>query len=236
MSAREDVLGAIRSALRDTPPTVEVPSGYRAAASTDRTALVDLFIERVTDYRAVVSRCAEHDVPNAIRAALAGASRVVVPDGFPYPVDNAVADADLPPSELDGIDAVVTTCAVGIALTGTLVLDHDTGQGRRALSLVPDRHVCVLHADQIVHGVPAAIASLDPNRPQTWISGPSATSDIELNRVEGVHGPRHLHVLVVADGGHQPAARAAVTPPSRNSDETGEFTTRPGHSYGWEGS
>lgn len=198
MSARAEILASIRSALADAPPAVDVPRGYRAESAGDRDTLVDLFIERVTDYRAVVSSCAERDVPDAIRTALTGTRSVVVPGGFGYPVDDALADQDLSPAELDRIDAVVTGCTVGIALTGTVVLDHGAGQGRRALSLVPDRHVCVIHADQIVHGVPQAIACLDPARPHTWISGPSATSDIELNRVEGVHGPRHLHVIVVA--------------------------------------
>lgn len=199
MSARDDILGAIQSALKDAPPAADVPRAYRAADANcpEQAGLIELFIDRVNDYRATVSRCAEHAAPEVIRAALAGVDRVIAPKGFGYPVENAVVDSDLSPSELDRIDAVVTSCAVGVALTGTIVLDHGPGQGRRALTLVPDRHVCVIHAEQIVHGVPAAIVRLDPNRPQTWISGPSATSDIELNRVEGVHGPRHLHVVLV---------------------------------------
>lgn len=199
MSAREEILGAVRSALQTAGPAAEVPRGYRTP-SDEKNNVIDLFVERVTDYRAKVSLCAEHDVPQILRGALEGAHSVAVPNGLPYPVDKAIADADLSPAELDRIDAVVTGCTVGIALTGTLVLDHVMGQGRRALSLVPDRHVCVIHVDQIVHGVPDAIARLDANRPQTWISGPSATSDIELSRVEGVHGPRHLHVVVVTNG------------------------------------
>ncbi|MPY98019.1 MAG: lactate utilization protein C [Actinophytocola sp.] len=196
-SAREEMLASIRSALADAPPDVEVPRGYRdIPAPAD---LVELFDERVTDYRATVTRCAQADVAEAIRSALGDAGRVVVPADLPYPVDGALTD-DLSASELDAVDAVVTAAAVGIAITGTIVLDHGPGQGRRALSLVPDHHVCVIRADQIVAGVPQAIERLDPLRPQTWISGPSATSDIELNRVEGVHGPRHLHVIVVAAG------------------------------------
>jgi L-lactate dehydrogenase complex protein LldG len=157
---------------------------------------LDLFSERVEDYRAVVERCAEDEVEARIVAALDGAT-AVVPAGLPWSVPDSVPDTGQPATELDRLDAVVTTATVGIALTGTIVLDHGAGQGRRALSLVPDLHVCVVRADQVVPGVPDAVALLDPVRPQTWISGPSATSDIELNRVEGVHGPRRLHVLVV---------------------------------------
>ncbi|MPY79500.1 MAG: lactate utilization protein C [Actinophytocola sp.] len=194
--AREEILASIRTALRDAPPEVEVPRGYRS--SPPPADLVALFDERVTDYRATVTRCALVDVVEAIRSALGDAARVVVSGDLPYPVDGALDD-DLSASELDAVDAVVTTAAVGIAVTGTIVLDHGPGQGRRALSLVPDRHVCVIRDDQIVAGVPDAIARLDPARPQTWISGPSATSDIELDRVEGVHGPRQLHVVVVRE-------------------------------------
>jgi L-lactate utilization protein LutC len=112
-----------------------------------------------------------------------------------------VPDTGLTARQLDAVEAVVTAAALGIALTGTVVLDHTGDQGRRALSLVPDLHVCVVRADQVVHGVPEAVARLDPRRPQTWISGPSATSDIELDRVEGVHGPRTLVVVLVDSSG-----------------------------------
>ena len=194
MTAREEILAAVRGALRDADRTVaDVPRGYRSAvADAD---VVALFAERVFDYRADLTRCTAAELPDAIRAALGTARNVLVPDGFP--VDGIGVSRAGTTAEPAGFDAVVTTAALGIAATGTIVLDHGPGQGRRALSLVPDVHVCVLPADRIVPGVPQAVAALDPARPQTWISGPSATSDIELTRVEGVHGPRSLHVIVV---------------------------------------
>ena len=197
MSAREEVLASVRRALgtarRDE---VTVTRGYRTLPPPEQ--LVDLFAERVADYRAVVTRCTEAEVADRIATALGVSSSVVVPAGFGHPVPDAVEDSGQGALALDRVDAVVTAASVGIALTGTIVLDHGPGQGRRALSLVPDLHVCVVHASQVVHGVPEAVALLDPERPQTWISGPSATSDIELTRVEGVHGPRNLHVIVIS--------------------------------------
>ncbi|MDS0134498.1 MULTISPECIES: lactate utilization protein C [unclassified Amycolatopsis] len=193
MNAREEILAAVRGALRDADRTeAVVPRGYRAAVAD-----VELFAERVVDYRATLTRCTAAELPDAIRAALGPSRKVLVPDGFPVGIEGAppVASTAMP----TGFDAVVTTAALGIATTGTIVLDHGPGQGRRAFSLVPDVHVCVLRAEQIVPGVPEAVAALDPARPQTWISGPSATSDIELTRVEGVHGPRSLHVVVVTE-------------------------------------
>jgi L-lactate dehydrogenase complex protein LldG len=204
VTARDDILGRVRSALRQ--PSVAAPNAPSAPEIAVEPVRVDdvvgLFVERVEDYRAVVVRCRPDEVAERVREGLASARTVVVPDGFPpewWP-DGFDRLADEPPLsayDLDAVDAVVTTAALGIAVTGTIVLDHGPGQGRRALSLVPDRHVCVVTADQVVPDVPDAVRRLDPVRPLTWISGPSATSDIELDRVEGVHGPRNLHVIVV---------------------------------------
>jgi L-lactate dehydrogenase complex protein LldG len=196
MTAREEILAAVRGALRDADRAeAVVPRGYRSVvADAD---VVELFAERVVDYRAALTRCTTAELPAAIRSALGSTRKVLVPEGFPVDVDGSSQAGTT--AEPAGFDAVVTTATLGIATTGTIVLDHGPGQGRRALSLVPDVHVCVLRADRIVPGVPHAVAALDPARPQTWISGPSATSDIELTRVEGVHGPRSLHVIVVTE-------------------------------------
>ena len=161
----------------------------------------------MADYRASVRRVTDADLPAAIGAAMAAipAHRIVVPSGIPPAWTAVLAGAvvgDEPPlahRDLDAVDAVLTSCAVAIAETGTIVLDGGPGQGRRALSLLPDHHVCIVRAHQIVGDVPEALPRLDARRPLTWISGPSATSDIELQRVEGVHGPRHLIVLIVED-------------------------------------
>ncbi|MEI2810650.1 MAG: LUD domain-containing protein [Nocardioides sp.] len=201
MSARDDILTAVRRALEGVDPApVEVPRDYRVEPVTDpdgRAALVGKFVERVEEYRAVVVRCARADVEAQLAAALPAGAETLVPEGFPFAVPGAVRDRTFSSDRLDRVDATVTLASVGIAETGTIVLTHGEGQGRRALTLVPDLHVCVVFADQVVDSVPEAIAQLDPVRPTTWISGPSATSDIELERVEGVHGPRRLHVLVV---------------------------------------
>jgi L-lactate dehydrogenase complex protein LldG len=194
VSAREEILARVREALGGTHPPVVVDRSYRRPG--EQTDLVALLAERIEDYRATVHRVAETEVAATLAGILDGRT-VVVPAGFPYDVQNPTRDDGLSPVELDRIEAVVTTATVGIAETGTVVLDHGPGQGRRALSLVPDLHVAVLRADQVVAGVPEAVDRLDPSRPQTWISGPSATSDIELDRVEGVHGPRTLHVVLV---------------------------------------
>ena len=196
-SARDEILARVRAA------TVDALSPARPTLQPSGPVSVDLFTERVADYRAVVERCSVDDLPARLATAL-GERTVVVPDGLSLDLDAAraggarlVPDTALTWAELDAVDAVVTEARVGIAETGTIVLDHGPGQGRRAITLVPDHHVCVVRADQVVADVQDAVALLDPRRPHTWISGPSATSDIELDRVEGVHGPRHLHVLVV---------------------------------------
>ncbi|WP_223838447.1 LutC/YkgG family protein [Saccharopolyspora pogona] len=167
--------------------------------------LVGLFCERVSDYRATVDRVGPGGLPAAIVAAAhaAGARRVLTPTGVPQSVCDAlraefelVDGTGIGTAELDRVDTVITTAMVGIASTGTIVLDHGSGQGHRAVTLVPDVHICVVEESQVADDVPAALHRLDPARPMTFISGPSATSDVELNRVEGVHGPRTLHVLV----------------------------------------
>jgi L-lactate dehydrogenase complex protein LldG len=203
MSARDDILDRIRTALADRPRPAPVDRGYRTAGvdPASRDELIARLVDRLVDYHATVDRTT--DLPAAIAASLAArtARRVIVPDGFPsgwLPPDvEPLHDVPpLPNAELDAVDGVVTTCSLAIAETGTIVIDHGAGQGRRALTLVPDFHLVVIRPDQVVAQVPDAIAKLADRTTLTFISGPSATSDIELSRVEGVHGPRTLHVVI----------------------------------------
>jgi len=195
VSSREAILARVRAALDGVDPGEPVPASPRIAEVAD---VVAHFAERVADYKAVVVRCGPDDVAARVAEALPDGGRVVVPEGLGFEVPGQVVDAGFSALELDDLDAVVTLSRVGIAETGTIVLDHAEGQGRRAITLVPDLHVCVVREDQVVADVPDALPLLDPRRPHTWISGPSATSDIELDRVEGVHGPRTLHVVLVS--------------------------------------
>jgi L-lactate dehydrogenase complex protein LldG len=205
MTARAEMLERIRFALSNTGPVDGgTVVGYRTHGELAGAALLDLLAERLTDYRALVRRASAAELAAEVSEALTqrGARTVVVPPGFGVPLPDFAAvtvDRGLTAAELDGFDAVVTRAAVAIAETGTIVLDGAPDQGRRAISLVPDYHLCIVAADQVVHLVPEAVEWLADavSQPLTWISGPSATSDIELERVEGVHGPRTLEVILV---------------------------------------
>ncbi len=200
---RRVVLDRIRSALAAAPPgPVVVPRDYdRRPAHGPGDA--ERFAQTVAEYQAQVLRVDAASIAARVAALTGAGARLVIPPGLPREwvdgIDVVVDTAEHPlgVTELDRADAVVTGCSLGIATTGTIVLDAGATQGRRALTLVPDHHICVVFTDQIVDTVPQAFAALDPGRPLTFISGPSATSDIELNRVEGVHGPRTLDVLLV---------------------------------------
>jgi L-lactate dehydrogenase complex protein LldG len=214
MSGRETILGRIRGALRDVPAgerpdDLPVARDYRGRDEAPRAEILERFAERVAEYKARVRVVTAAELPATIAAALRerGVRRLVVPADLPESwlpegVTLLRDQGQLTYEELDASDGVLTGCALGVAQTGTIVLDHGPGQGRRALSLLPDYHLCVVLATQVVGLVPEAIGGLEPaareRRPLTLISGPSATSDIELNRVEGVHGPRTLEVLIVS--------------------------------------
>lgn len=200
-AARTAVLDRIRAALAAAPPEpVAVPRNYDRAPLT-APGDVERFAEAVAEYRARVHRISGSDIATTVRDLVGIGATVVIPSDVPDEwVSGVTTLADTPAlgvDTLDSADAVLTGCAVGIAATGTIVLDAGPTQGRRALTLVPDHHICVVRTDQIVDTVPQGFAALDPTRPLTFISGPSATSDIELERVEGVHGPRTLDVLIV---------------------------------------
>jgi L-lactate dehydrogenase complex protein LldG len=217
-AARAAVLGRIAAALgpagADATQTAAVPPGehgnreygYRERSDLTSGQLLDLLAGRLTDYRALVRRATAADLGSVVADALTarGVRRIVVPPALALSGLaglEVTVDDQLTPAELDGFDGVVTRAAVAIAETGTIVLDGSPDQGRRAISLVPDYHLCIVAAGQVVHLVPEAVARLagSAGQPLTWISGPSATSDIELERVEGVHGPRTLEVILVQD-------------------------------------
>ncbi|QCQ90435.1 LutC/YkgG family protein [Rhodococcus sp. SGAir0479] len=206
MSSRTVILGRIREALVDAPPTpVTVPREYRVDRTLPDAERIDLLIDRLEDYDARVYRCDTAHLPAMLARVLtdAGARRVGVPTGLDeswladFGGEVVVDGTDIPAPDLEDLDAVVTGSAVTCAETGTIFLDAGPDQGRRALTLVPDVHVCVVTVDSVEVGVPEALARLVPERPTTLVSGPSATVDIELERVQGVHGPRHLHVVLV---------------------------------------
>jgi iron-sulfur cluster protein len=206
---RATVMARIGAALAAAPPApAEVPRDYRRRDEGPPEEILERFAERVAEYRATVTRAAPGELAAALAAACAqhGAARLGVPPDLPQEWRpegvELVDDNGLTAAELDGLDGSITAAAVGIAETGSFVLDGGPAQGRRALTLVPDLHVCVIEAERVVGFVPEALERLAPapreGRPVTFVSGPSATSDIELNRVEGVHGPRTLHVVIVS--------------------------------------
>ncbi|GAB94217.1 L-lactate dehydrogenase complex protein LldG [Kineosphaera limosa] len=213
-SAKDEILARIRHALVDVPDASveqDTPIAWEYGRATREGNVLEVFIDRVVDYKAELVRCAPEEVPAKVVAGLQahGVRSVVLPAGIDGSWREAIEAAGievrgdeprLSRAQLDETDGVVTACAVGSAETGTIMLDHGPDQGRRALSLVPDVHVCVIRADQVVSDVPEAVArtaaALRAGQPSTWISGGSATSDIELSRVEGVHGPRTLHVVL----------------------------------------
>jgi L-lactate dehydrogenase complex protein LldG len=204
VSARDEVLARVRSALGPGVAVPEIPRAYRGAGEAPADGVVDRFCERVAEYKATVTRVGAAELADTVSEMCRG-RRIAVPAGGPdvlRGVEVVVDDPPLSAAALDGLDGVMTGCALAIAETGTIVLDGGQRSGRRALTLVPDWHICIVEEASVVAGVPDAVAALAEaaaaGRPITLVSGPSATSDIELDRVEGVHGPRTLDVVVVS--------------------------------------
>jgi L-lactate dehydrogenase complex protein LldG len=202
-AAREEVLGRVRTALGRNTKEMQALPAYRRIISLGEGGRLELLAQRLADYKTEVVRVVASELTGAI-AAVAPGARLGVPPGLSpqWRTDACVDDCDLSVLELDALDGALTGCTVAIAETGTLVLAGGLQEGRRALTLVPDLHICVVEPKQVVETVPQAFDRLAPfaTRPLTFISGPSATSDIELRRVEGVHGPRRLVVLITTDG------------------------------------
>lgn len=208
-TSRDTVMNKIRVALANDGPPTPIPREYirRGTHHPGSGPVIELLVDRLVDYKALVHRVPAAGIPGALDEALSGLTSVVIGAGLDPQIAQACAGNGrtvtidstpdvLTPQQLDGTDAVVTTARVAIAMSGTIILDGGPGQGRRAITLVPDLHIVILQTDQVVETVAEAIALLTPTAPLTMIAGPSATSDIELERVEGVHGPRTLHVVI----------------------------------------
>ena len=210
-TSRDTVLARTRAAIAGNTATVEpIQRTYQRStpAPPGSPETIELLVDRLLDYKALVTRTSHADLPGTISRTIADSTTVVIPAGLDTTVtaacgrDGRVVSIDgqptvLSPAQLDTMDVVVTAARVAIALSGTIILNGEPDQGRRAITLAPDRHVVILHAQQVVTTVPEAVGILKPVRPLTMIAGPSATSDIELERVEGVHGPRTLEVIIV---------------------------------------
>ena len=201
MGPREDILTRVRTAIGpEPPPAGDIPRGYRATTEDG----LETFLDRLAYYdaRAVQTTPGELDTTIGTTLKQRGARNIIAPDGVPAgwltTVNQLIDTPPLDHDALDAADGVLTTCALAIAQTGTIVLDGGPGMGRRALTLLPDYHLCVVRVEQLVSSIPEALARLEPTRPLTFISGPSATVDIEMVRVKGVHGPRTLDVILVA--------------------------------------
>lgn len=203
--AKTEILGRINSALNDTPAVPPVQRSYRRTSGRTAAEVLAMLEDRLLDYRAGVYHETPATLPGRIAGLLGGQRSVVIPEGLPrqwLPGDGKhvivdVTGAGLPVRELDEIGAVITSSTVSCAETGTIFLSTRPDEGRRAISLVPDHHICVVPVASVVELIPEALARVEPTAAITMISGPSATSDIELERVEGVHGPRQLDVILL---------------------------------------
>jgi L-lactate dehydrogenase complex protein LldG len=207
--SREIVLGRIRAALdrksADAEEAVEERS-YRRTGIRSRADVYGLFEQRIGDYGGRVFRCSEHQISEQVATILVERGRrvIVVPPGIGKSWLDAriswIVDEGLSFAQLDGAQGILTAATAGVAESGSIVLQHGPEEGRRALTLLPDYHLCVLFESQIVGTLPDCFDRLraTATRPTTFISGPSATADIEMTRIEGVHGPRSLDVILAA--------------------------------------
>ncbi|GAA1773404.1 LutC/YkgG family protein [Kocuria aegyptia] len=209
--AKTEILARIRGALHDTPAPAPAERAYRRASERPREEVLEMLEDRLVDYKASVHHETPESLPGRIAELLGSSARYVVPEGLDrswLPEESGMRRAIVDPNdaraasalgvrELNAVDAVVTSSTVSCAETGTIFLTGRPDEGRRAISLVPDHHICVVPRDSVVELIPEALALVEPTAPVTMISGPSATSDIELERVEGVHGPRRLDVILL---------------------------------------